>query len=171
MRAVLDHRDKTDLGKGCFTMRSARPTKGCIVDRFIGNIQRAAIKAHKAPVPVPSPLAPGACHRFNQRIVQVFHNRRSQPTAGLRNTRLARNADRRAKVQPLQTFQQTPQHLTRRRLHVKAQRQHIIDHDVSRKITLPLARFPRRCQRFVNTRNRERSSQYSETEKIRKATA
>ena len=47
MRTVLDQRDKTDPWESGFAMTGAGSTKGRVVVRLIGDIQRAAIKAHE----------------------------------------------------------------------------------------------------------------------------
>ena len=56
MGAIFHQRDKSQLGKGTFPLAGAGTPKSLGIDPLVGHIQRAAVKTHQTPTPIPSPF-------------------------------------------------------------------------------------------------------------------
>ena len=99
--------------------------------------------------------------------MQLPYRLPSQPRARLRNARLARHLDRHRRIeQPLDALQQTAKHLAIRRVHIQSQRDHVVDHDMSRKIALPDTGCPGRFQNRVHLCHREGFCNHPETDVV-----
>src|SRR6202163_772732 len=100
--------------------------------------------------------------------MQLTHRFPTEPRAGLRNTRLARHFDGRRRVEkPLHTLEQAAQHLAIRRMHIERQRDHIINHHMSRQIELADTGRPRCRQHRMNLAHREGLGDHPKTDVIR----
>ena len=83
--------------------------------------------------------------------MQLLQRFPAQPRAGLRYARLARHLDlHRRAHQPLHPLQQAAQHLAIRKLHVKRQRDHVVDHKMGWQIALALAAAARCRQHRID---------------------
>ncbi len=167
MRAVFHQRDEADLRKGAFAVAGAGPAEGRFQRRVVGDIERAAVEADEAPALEPSALGRRRGDGPHQFVVQAAQRLGAEPGAGLRNAGFSGHLQRRRRVaQPTDALQQATQHLPAGRVHEQRHHDDVIDHHMSRQITLADAGLAGCGQNFVHLADRERLGDDTEADEV-----
>jgi hypothetical protein len=85
MGSVLQQGHETELGISAFAPAGSGPPIGLLVVEGVGHVQRAAVQADQAPIPVPSPLGAFVGDRANQASVESAQRLGPQAAARPRN--------------------------------------------------------------------------------------
>ena len=167
LRSRFDQRDESQLRIGATaTARSRTPVLGCVA-LLVGNIEGAAIHAHQTPLPIPGALARSPRDGLDHLIMELPQRGGSQPRPRLGDPRVARHSQLYSRLgQPLQPFQQAPQHFPVGRLHVQGQGDDVVDDHLSGQVALPLAGLARRSENSLNLPRREGLGDHTEADVI-----
>ena len=166
--AAFHQRDESDLRISTLAPLCPRTPEGIFVGPLIGYIQGAAVQAHHMPTTIPRSLGCLYGNGSDHFVVQSPQRLHPQSGPRLRNPRLPGHLDPDAGMhQPLNPFQETTQYLPIGALHIEHQRNHVVDHDVCRQVSLANT-LPVGCGQYrLHRRQRKGLGDYSEADVIR----